>query len=142
MQFRKAKKSDFKEVFVLLKQLFNQNRLYSSKSKELYEIQIRSNSYLNFVVKKNNKLVGYASVCFKLSMQEQGFIGHLSELVIDESFRGKGIGTEFLKHVEKNIKKEGCKELQLPSTFKRKKAHKFYENQGYKKTSYYFWKKI
>ena len=61
-------------------------------------------------------------------------------MIIDEEYRGKGLGTKFLKDVCKAIKKEKCKELHITSNFTRKKAHKFYEGLGFKKTAYYFWK--
>jgi GNAT superfamily N-acetyltransferase len=137
-----AKPNDFDDFFILLKQLFTKEKFSEKIIKKIYLENIKAKDSIELLLKKNNKTIGYAAVKFRNDFQSQGRIGYLSELIIDESQRGKGFGTKFLKEVMKLSKDKGCKEIQFPSTFKRKKAHKFYMTQGFNKTAYFFWKEL
>ena len=142
LMIQKAKPGDFEEVFVLLKQLYTKERFIRKKIHALYLNSLRKKDSIELVMKKDNKIIGYAAVKFRDDIQIQAKAGYLSELIINESQRGKGFGTKLLKEIIKKSKKLGCKEIQFPSTFKRKKAHKFYETLGFKTTAYFFWKEI
>jgi len=142
MKIRKAKKSDFKEVFRLLKQLFSKDRIFPKKTKEIYLRLLKDKNSIELILENQGKIIGYSSVVFREDIQNQAKVGYLSELIIDEEERGKGYGAKFLKLTIKSIKNSGAREIHFSSTFKRKKAHKFYESLGFKKTAYFFWKNL
>ncbi len=54
--------------------------------------------------------------------------GQIRSMAVEESFRGKGIGTEVLKFLEEKGKEKGLTRLVLDS---RDHAVKFYEKNGY-----------
>jgi len=135
----KARPKDFKGVFILLEQLFLNEKLSKFKTKNIFIEDLTSKDSMELLLKENDEIIGYASVKFRNDIQSQGRIGYLSELIIDRANRGKGLGTKFLKEIMRMSKNKGCKEIQFPSTFKRKKAHKFYESIGFHKTAYFFW---
>ena len=142
LRITKARPKDFEIIFELLKKLYVKDKLSKSKTQEIFLNSVKQKNSSQFVVKEENKIVGYAAVQMRNDIQSQGKIGYLSELIIEENYRGKGIGTTFLKEIMKSSKKNGCKEIQFPSTFPRKKAHKFYKSLGFHKTAYFLWKKL
>lgn len=56
----------------------------------------------------------------------------ISALVIDESSRGVGIGQQLLIASERIALDKKCSQIELSSSERRTRAHKFYENNGYK----------
>ncbi|MBR9704384.1 GNAT family N-acetyltransferase [Candidatus Pacearchaeota archaeon] len=139
---RKAKTKDYLEVLILLKQLFFKNNLAEKKTKEIFLKAILDKNSIQLVKVFNDKIIGYCCVVFREDIQSGGMVGYLSELIIDENYRKMGFGKKLLNEIIIESKKIGCKEIQFPSTFKRKRAHKFYESLDFNKTAYFFWKEI
>ena len=67
---------------------------------------------------------------------------HICELVVDEAFRGKSIGTDLIKTASEVAKKRGCKKIELDSAFNRKRAHNFYNKIGFENRAYLFSKNL
>jgi GNAT superfamily N-acetyltransferase len=59
-------------------------------------------------------------------------------MIVDDSLRGKGIGSSLLEKAFDIAKLMGCKKIELDSGFPREKAHKFYEKIGFEKRAYLF----
>ena len=116
--------------------------LYKNKVVSLFFVYDPGRNQIVLVAKKSKKVVGYCSLNIRLNMREQGLIGVLTELIVDKDVRGQGLGKKLMKEMVKQTKKKKCREIQLSSTFPRKKAHKFYQGLGFKNTAYLFWKKI
>jgi len=78
----------------------------------------------------------------KNNLWQAGNLGHIDELVIDKSYRGKGFGKRMIQSIT-DIALEGkCKRIELDTAFHRKEAHKFYESIGYENRAYLFSKKL
>jgi GNAT superfamily N-acetyltransferase len=69
-----------------------------------------------------------------------GYVRHLVEvephveiggLVVDEDYRGSGIGRLLVEEVEHWAEARGCSTMRLRSNVDRKDAHRFYVNLGY-----------
>jgi GNAT superfamily N-acetyltransferase len=56
-------------------------------------------------------------------------------MVVDEPFRGRGIGTELVRAAEQALKERGCYMVEVTSHVRRTEAHRFYERLGYARTS-------
>ncbi|WP_335328909.1 GNAT family N-acetyltransferase [Methanocaldococcus bathoardescens] len=56
-------------------------------------------------------------------------------IVVDEKFRGKGIGSKLLAEAEKYCKENGLLRLSLLADKDNKKALKFYKSKGWKFTN-------
>ena len=141
-RIRKAKAEDFSTVFSLIKELWPQIKFSRQTAHELYTRFLKSKNQIQLVMEEDETIIGYAAVHMRESFEEQGTVGYLSELIITEKQRGEGKGTSLLEETMKRAKQKGCKELQFPSTFKRERAHRFYEQLGFNKTSYFFWKEL
>ncbi len=55
-------------------------------------------------------------------------------LVIDERYRGRGIGRVLMRHAEQWARDLGCRSVRLRSNVVRTRAHAFYERLGYRVT--------
>jgi N-acetylglutamate synthase-like GNAT family acetyltransferase len=63
-------------------------------------------------------------------------------LVVDEAYRGRGVGEKLMAEIEAWAKGKGIQAVFLRSNIIREEAHEFYEKVGYEmtKTSKIFWK--
>jgi GNAT superfamily N-acetyltransferase len=86
--------------------------------------------------------VGFCSLTIKDNLWQQGFLGNIDELVVEESFRGKGIGKILVETIIDIARKIGCKKVELDSSLHRKRAHKFYQDMGFETRAYLFSKSI
>jgi len=55
----------------------------------------------------------------------------LGGLVVDESYRGRGVGGKLLAKVEEWARQKGCRTVSVRSNVIRHEAHKFYVDRGY-----------
>lgn len=69
-------------------------------------------------------------------------VGRVSVLIVDESYRGRGIGALLMAEAEKRLAAHGCHILEVTSNVSRERAHQFYEKLGYERTSYRFMKTL
>lgn len=65
-------------------------------------------------------------------------------LVVDEVYRGQGIGQRLMERAEAWARERGCEGIYLKSNIKRTSSHAFYEKLGYRniKTQFCFFKAI
>lgn len=139
MKIYRASNKDFEEVFQLLEQLWPKEGLVKAKIRKLYRSQLKSGKIF-LLAKKDKDVIGLISLSIKLDIQNQGKVGQIEELIVDESNRGNGVGKKLIEEIDRIAKKKGCLELDLSSNKKRKKAHKFYRKLGFKDTAYLFWR--
>ncbi|MCX7823665.1 MAG: GNAT family N-acetyltransferase [Syntrophobacterales bacterium] len=59
-------------------------------------------------------------------------IAILENIVVEEAFRGKGIGTVMVHYAMNVAKEKGCYKIMFSSNRNRHRAHKFYERLGFK----------
>lgn len=68
----------------------------------------------------------------------------IMQLLVDDTARGRGVGTAMLVEIEKIVRGRGFKTIRLSSRFDRVDAHRFYRKNGYAefKSSRFFEKKL
>lgn len=71
-----------------------------------------------------------------------GKLAYVDELVVDEGWRGRGIGTELLSRATDIAGKPGCGHIALDSASQRKDAHRFYEKLGFRQDALLFGKDL
>ena len=91
---------------------------------------------------ENDEIVSYAGFAKQINL----YYGHhiwVYDLITAEAKRGKGYGRILLSHIEQYAKDNMLSCVALSSSFKRKEAHRFYEEKmNYDKVSYVFKKDI
>ena len=62
-------------------------------------------------------------------------VGRISMMVVDERWRGKGVGAEMAAAAERLLAGKGCQIVEVTSNLRRTDAHRFWERLGYERTS-------
>jgi len=78
------------------------------------------------------KIVGYGSVHWLPYLILTGPEGYLSELFVDETYRGHGIGSQILEVIKAEARSRGCARLMLLNLQKRESyQRRFYTKNGW-----------
>ncbi len=80
-----------------------------------------------YMVKIDGQIAGFAIIKMKGS-----FVGYIQSIVFAETYRGKGLGTEMIKYLEKRIFSETPNVFICTSSFN-PRALKLYQRLGYEK---------
>ncbi len=142
INIRNAEINDFDEIFLLLKQLWPDKKLKKNSLQNVFEHLIKSNQEEFFCAEIKGKMVGFCTLAIRNSLWQEGYMCHICELVVDETFRGKSIGTNLIKAASEVAKKRGCKKIELDSAIHRKRAHSFYKKIGFENRAYLFSKNL
>lgn len=94
-----------------------------------------------FMIKKKEKIIGFANLMIIFSVWSHGKSLILDDLYIKEEFRGNGIGRSIMQYIEQYAKEHGFKRLQFQSEYTNTEAHKFYCKLGYTSESMNFYVK-
>lgn len=136
-QIRHCTEADFEDVFELLKQLWPSKELSSTALRSVYERALAEHQHYICAVDAN-RIVGFCSLTVKNSLWQGGYMAHVDELVVDEHYRGRGIGRALLAEAIRAAQRGGCSRIELDSAFHRTGAHEFYEAQGFENRAYLF----
>jgi glucosamine-phosphate N-acetyltransferase len=142
LQIRPCINDDFEEVLELLRQLWPDKSLDPIALRKVFSLAITSDSQIYICAANDDKVVGFGSLTLKNSLWQEGFLGHIDELVLDAEHRGRGIGTQLIEHIIDAAKRRGCSRVELDSAFHRKEAHDFYERMGFENRGYVFSKSL
>ena len=125
--FRNIEKKDLKDVFVLLNQLKEKD--VNSIDKDSSWKNFTSNTSANSIVGiYEDKIVAYGSIVVENKIRGE-VAGHIEDIVVDTSVRGKMLGVKLVKELVEIGKNLGCYRITL---FCDKKLIKFYERSGFK----------
>lgn len=141
-KIRNCEAKDFETVFELLKQLWPDKKLNKSSLKVVFEQLLKSEKEEAICAEMNGNVIGFCTLAIRNSLWQESNITHICELVVDEAYRGKQVGTGLINSLCKKAKDNGCKKIELDSAFHREKAHKFYERMGFENRSYLFSKNL
>ncbi|PLR31407.1 GNAT family N-acetyltransferase [Chimaeribacter arupi] len=83
------------------------------------------------VAESGSVVRGVVVIHFMTPVHEEGRWAVISALVIDEACRGEGLGQALLAEAERLSRQQGCTQIELSSSERRTRAHKFYEDNGY-----------
>jgi glucosamine-phosphate N-acetyltransferase len=139
---RPCKTDDFAGIVALLIQLWPDKQLDINSIRLVYDRALSSDSQNYICLTDNNKIIGFASLTIRNNLWQQGFLGHVDELVVDEHYRGRGFGTQLLEHIISLAMHKGCRRIELDTAFHRKDAHRFYEKHGFENRGYVFSKSL
>lgn len=93
-----------------------------------------------FVAVCKENIVDFITVAKSMAI-EQDYI-KINGIAIKENYQGQGIVSQLISYVENYAKNQNVDLIILNSGYQREKAHIFYENLGFSKSSYCFRKKI
>lgn len=126
IDFRAVKRSDLKEVVVLLNQLkeIDVSKINLNKAWSDFISNSSSNSIVGIY---NNKVVAYGSLVVENKIRGE-VAGHIEDIVVDSDLRGKMIGVALIKELIKVGEIKGCYRITL---FCKETLVKFYSRNGF-----------
>ena len=126
-QVRKADKKDLEAVNNLLDQLSPGS--YFLRPKE-YRRLLSEKNYFLLAARDGKLIIGMGSIVF--TNIPAGLRSRLEDVVVDEKYRGRGIGKKISLALIAIARKKRAALVDLTSGKKRKRAHKLYEKIGFK----------
>ena len=76
-------------------------------------------------------LVGVAALHVMPMLEMDGKLGRLLALVVDERYRGRGLGQSLVAAAEEQARAAGCVKMEITSSRHRTRTHEFYQLLGY-----------
>lgn len=137
-KIREARKDDAVWLRGLMEQLSGQT---TTVEDVLDRLQFIENSKIDFmfVYEDEGRVLGLMAFRIRENIEKVSKYGEISAIVVDENYRGRGIGRLMVEYAETLAKEMGCTGTWLVSSLHREKdAHKFYKHLGYEITGYRF----
>ena len=136
MEIKKAQKEDCKVVYSLMSEL--KENLDYNKFVKAYESNFNTDSVYYLILWENSVPIGFISIVINYQLHHADRVATIEELVVNKKYQGQRYGTILLDHGVKIAQKLECDVIELTSNFSREDAHRFYEKNGFKKSSYKF----
>lgn len=142
---RLVREEDLKEVNKIRQQVFNLHvnalphifKVVWDEKKEFDFLQtiLQDENVLLYVFESDGEIAGYAQI-EKREKLDRGAKSprrwcHLSDFGVTQKERSKGVGTEFLRLIEKELKALGFSKLELNVWEFNQGAMRFYERNGF-----------
>jgi GNAT superfamily N-acetyltransferase len=140
LAIREAKTTDAADLARLVSQLG-----YPSTEQDMaerLEALAGKPEYVLFVAESSGRVVGLVGAFLGYALEFSGPWGRLMGLVVDEPFRGQGIGRRLMERIEAWLRDHGATRLTLTSGKQRTEAHRFYRRLGYEETGLRFVKRL
>lgn len=129
---RRRRQADWPAVLDLLRQLWPDPRLDVATIRAAYRRGLRSRQRVYLCAVAATRVVGFGSFSVNQNLWQPGFAGgHIDELVVDKTYRNRGIGKRLLKELVAVAGQRGCRVVELESAGHRDGAHRFYERHGF-----------
>lgn len=97
---------------------------------EIQSQEIQSKA-IKFSMQEDGKEVGRASLFLIINGLHDKPYGLMEDVFVDESQRGKGLGTALIKKVIEEAGKQGCTKLIAQSRYEKTSVHALYERLGF-----------
>lgn len=137
MHPRQANLKDFDAIYEFVCGLENE-RFDKALLKQCYEVCLDTPNTHYLVATANDKPVGYISCHGQILLHHCGLVYEIQEMYVLPEYRSRGIGKILLDALLEQISKENYVLLEVASNMKRVDAHRFYEANGFVKTTYKF----
>lgn len=113
----------------LLKQLRRKGDVMSGTSRELRDI-LENKSAVMVVAQDGSRIAGMGTLYIIQKIGKR--VGHVEDMVVDEKYRGQGVGKKIMEGLVRVAKTRRVTRLELTSGPDRIAANKLYEKSGFK----------
>ncbi len=141
-QVRDCVETDFGQILPLLHQLWPSKELNDAALRAVFERGLRSDCQRYICATEDGHVIGFCSLSLKNNLWQAGYLAHVDELIVDAPHTGRGIGRALLTSIIAIAAERGCSRVELDSAFHRKRAHKFYQAEGFENRAYLFSKAL
>jgi ribosomal protein S18 acetylase RimI-like enzyme len=135
-QLKEASTEAAAAISVLLAQLRENPKEHTATQAELETIVSDPNIVL-LVAKDEKKIIGMTSLYIMNKFSKR--TGSIEDVVVDDGYRGQGIGQRLVEEIIESAKQMGLKSIQLTSRPERVAGNKLYQKLGFeqKETNVY-----
>jgi GNAT superfamily N-acetyltransferase len=98
--------------------------------------------YTAVVAESKGEVVGLIIVHLEHGLEYDAVDGRIMGLVVDDRWRGRGLGKHLMQHMERWCQERGAGRVLLTSANRRADAHRFYDAIGYERTGIRFMKRL
>jgi GNAT superfamily N-acetyltransferase len=102
----------------------------------------RSEADATWVAVADGELIGLVGIHVAQVLAYDGDAAKVSEIVVDDRYRRRGIGAQLMQVAEEEARRRGCVVLFLTTAERRKDAHAFYRRLGFEETGRRFAKSL
>ena len=137
MEIRSMLTKDYEEIAeLIMNELGYPEQTHEDVYKRLEVINTNDN-YQTLVCCIEQNIVGFIGLCKFITYEKGDYISILS-LVVSEQYQQRGIGKLLLSAAKKYAINHGVMQIRVSCAFHRKHAHRFYERNGFDRTSFTF----
>ncbi len=134
---RQATITDFDAIYDFVCDLENEH-FDKALLRQCYDACLDTYNTHYLVATVNDKAIGYISCHGQLLLHHCGLVYEIQEMYVLPEYRSRGVGAILLDALLERINKENYGLLEVASNMKRTDAHRFYEANGFVKTTYKF----
>lgn len=87
---------------------------------------------IKFFITENNKEIARAYLYTLPNDLHKRPFGFIEDVYVDESTRGKGLGSKLLEHIITEAKRLNCYKLICTTRYEKERVHSFYKKFGFK----------
>ena len=137
MNVRECVPGDLDAVYALICELDDEILDYDGFSRVFF-FMLEDEGNRAVVAEENGIVIAFIGLNMREVLHHTGRVMTIDDLIVHAPFRGKGCGKLLLDETIRIAKETGCGCIELTSNFARPGAHKFYEDNGFDRTSYKF----
>ncbi|WP_460217985.1 GNAT family N-acetyltransferase [Psychroserpens sp. MEBiC05023] len=138
-KFKLLPSAEIHKVIPLIQKLTN-NKFSDEILKQRFTEMISQN-YECAVIYDDDILIGVTGMWF-CTRHYIGKTVEIDHVYIDDGYRNKGLGKQFLSWIYDYVKTKGCNSVELNTYVQNYPSHKFYYNEGFEILGYHFLKKF
>jgi N-acetylglutamate synthase-like GNAT family acetyltransferase len=90
------------------------------------------------VATQDDSVFAVCALSIMHTLHRRAPVGRVSMMVVDEVRRSGGVGAALVAEAERRLEAAGCYMIEVTSNLSRERAHHFYEQLGYERTSVRF----
>ena len=102
-------------------------------------LEMVEQNYECIVMYDKLKIIGICGIWY-MTRQYIGKSMEVDHVVIDNTYRSKGLGRVLFDWIYEHVKSKGCEASELNAYVNNPKSHKFYHNEGYNIYGFHFLK--
>lgn len=137
MQIIPATAQEMEAVYSLICQLEEQ-ALPSADFERIYLENLKNPQIFYLLCKNQGEVLGFCSLHIQALLHHAGKIAEVQELVLCPRARGAGAGRALIEAAKQKAWQEGCLQIEVCCSLRRRDAHQFYEHIGLEKSHYKF----